>query len=283
MKGAAMRIRRLILGFILSVIFLTTPIISEAGGFNLGVKGWYTIWDSAVLDWFEKNLITDLASLGRTIDASKDSGSGYLLGPLISYQTNDGKWSASLAAMVFSSFSQDWDGSAAGMDMDADVDLERYDIDLALSYSLNKYMWLFIGYKYQDMNMDFRLTYTATMGTITNEYKLESSVHIPTGGVGFVYPITDKLALGLQLGLLYTIPDLTMIDNDGTTYDIWPRGDFGFNGEFNINYRLIDHLIFQLGFRYQHFQLEARMPETWEKIESDDITYGPTLSAIWVF
>ena len=278
-----MRKKTLILCLVSVLVFLIGPVQSEAGTYMLGVKGWYTTWESSVLDWFEQNLVLEFASLGRNIKASKDAGSGHLVGPLMSYQTDDGKWSASFAAMVFSSFKQDWEGAAAGMEMDADVGLDRIDFDLAVNYSLNKYISFFVGYKYQDMDMDFTLAYTTMMGDMTNKYKLESGVHIPTAGAGFVYPVSDKIALSAQLGLLYSIPDLIMTDNEGTRYDIWPRGGFGFNGEININYQPTENLIIQLGYRYQRFQMEARKPETWTKIGSDDITHGPTLSAVWVF
>ena len=171
------------------------------------------------------------------------------------------------------------------MDMKNDLDLKRTDIDIALSYSLNKYVRVFCGYKYQDMEIDFKLSYDTLMGYIENKYKIESTVHIPTIGTGFVYPVSDKLALSTQLGLLYSIPTLEMTDNDGKKHDIWTEGTFGFNGEFTLNYQPYDSLIFQLGYRYQYFRLDAKaLDDRYSgKTESDDITYGPTVSAVWVF
>jgi len=215
-----MRKSRLMTGIVLVLLLVTFPVISEAGTFMFGAKAWYTTWESSVLDWFEKNLIADFASTGRTISTDKDDGSGYLAGPLLSYQSDDGKWSASFAPMVFSSFSQNWKGEVAGMDMDADVDLERTDIDIAVSYSINKFAWVYWGYKYQAMEIDFTLSYDTMMGSITNEYKLDSEVHIPTIGAGFVYSVSNKVALSTQLGLLYSIPTLEMTDSDDTEYDI---------------------------------------------------------------
>jgi len=184
--------------------------------------------------------------------------------------------------MVFSSFEQDWEGDVTGMEIDADVDLERTDLDFAVSYALNKHAWVYWGYKYQFMEIDFTLSYDTMMGSITNEYKLESEVHIPTIGAGFVYPVSNKVALSTQLGLLYSIPRLEMKDADGTKYDVWAEGTIGFNGEVFISYRPVDSLLFQLGYRYQYFRLDARQPDS-DKTESDDITHGPTFSAVWVF
>lgn len=274
---------RLMLGVILALAFLCYPTISEAGTFMIGVKSWHTTWESSVLDWFEKDLIADFASTGRKLNTSKDDGSGYLAGPLMSYQADNGKWSVSFAPMIISSFKQGWEGKTSGMSMDSDVNLDRVDYDIAVSYTQNEYIRLFLGYKYQDIEIDFTLSYTTMMGSITNKYKLESEVHIPTIGASFVYPVHEKVVLGSQLGLLYSVPNLKMTDSDGTTYDIWPRATFGFNGEFIINYQPLDKLIIQMGYRYQYFRLDARQPQTWEKTESDDISHGPTFSAIWVF
>jgi long-subunit fatty acid transport protein len=235
------------------------------------------------LDWFEKDLISDFARAGRTLQTSKDDGSGYLAGPLMSYQTDGGKWSVSFAPMFLSSFSQDWGGSLAGMEMNADLDLERIDYDLAVSYALNKDFWIYFGHKYQEIEIDFVLSYETMMGSITNKYKLESEVHMPTAGAGYVYLVSDKIALSAQLGLLYSVPDLKMTDNDGTVYDIWPRATFGFNSEVTMNYQPLNKVIIQAGYRYQYFRLDARQPDTWNKTESDDITHGLTLSGVWIF
>ena len=89
----------------------------------------------------------------------------------MSYQSDDGKWSASFAPMVLSSFSQDWKGKAPGMDMESDVDLKRTDIDIALSYSINRFVRMFWGYKYQDMEIDFKLSYDTLMGSIKTNTK----------------------------------------------------------------------------------------------------------------
>jgi len=267
-----MKKNRLLIIVILSFVCLTCPAISNAGTYMLGAKYWYTTWESSVLDWFEQDLVADFAVAGRTLTAKKDDGTGYLAGPLLSYQTDDKKWSFSLAPMFLSSFSQDWEGSSAGMDM-----------DLSANYRLNKYMWVFFGYKYQDIDIDFTLSYTTTMGSITSQYKLKQNVHIPTTGAGFVYPVHDKVALGLQLGVLYSIPDIEMTDIDGSVYTIWTKPAFGFNGEFTVNCQPIDKLIVQAGYRYQFFRLDALQPQTWQKTESNDISHGPTLSAVWVF
>ncbi len=256
----------------------------KTGTWIVGAKGWVADWESSVLEWFEKEIAADFMELGVVLDADSDPGDGYLAGPLFSHQSKDGKWAVSFAPMVFSSFSQDWDGTAGQMGaIRSDVDLDRIDFDLALNYSLSKNFKLFVGYKHQIMDMDFTLSYNTMMAAETYEYELESTVMIPTVGVGYIHPVHEKVVLGVQLGVLYTISELDMKNSEGQTFDIWPHSSLGFNGEVNVNYQPIRDLVLQLGYRYQHFTLEARSPGRWNTTVSDDVTYGVTVSVLYVF
>lgn len=271
------------ISLVIAIILMTYPVTANAGTYMLGTKVWFVSWESAVLDWFEQDLKVDFASTGRRLHTSKDDGAGYLAGPLMSYQTGDGNWSFSLAPMMFSTLSQDWQGIMSGMSMASDVDMDRIDIDFAANYRLNKFMSAFVGYKYQEIDIDLTLTYATNMGSITNLYKLDQKTHIPTAGASFYYMVHEKAALVLQLGLLYTIPDISMTDMDGKDYYIWTRPTFGFNGEFIVNYKPLKNLILQSGYRYQYFRLDAIQQQTFEKTESDDISHGLTLTAVWIF
>ncbi len=274
----------LVSSFILVLYLTLWPTISNAGTFMVGAKGWYASWDSAILDWFEQDIAIGFRENRLTLTADSDPGEGYLAGPLFGYQTSDGKWSFSFAPMVFSSFSQDWHGTAGSMVLTSDVDLERKDFDLAASYTLTKYLKVFFGYKFQDMDLDFTLSYDTLVGPQTFRYKVESMVHIPTVGVGGVYPLSEKFVTGLQLGVLYAIPELNLIKIDtGEVEDIEPWPSLGFNGEATATYQLFESFIVQLGYRYQVFTLEARGPGRVEKTKSYDITHGAILSAVYVF
>ena len=278
-----MKKRLLILSvaFALSMVFC--PIVSGAGSWMVGVKGWYASWDSAVLDWFEQDLAAGFAENGINLQADSDPGDGYLIGPVVSYQKEGSKWSFSAAFMGISDFSQDWNGSAPGMNIDSNLDLERYDFDLAANYTVHQYVKVFFGLKYQKTEMDFTLRYDALMNPRVFNYKLEADTYMPTAGVGLAYPINEKFALGLQLGVLYTDIDLEITDEEGVTFDIWPKSTWGFNGEITLNYQPTNHWILQLGYRYQIWQLEARRPQNLEIIVSDDITHGVTGLIVYLF
>jgi hypothetical protein len=265
------------------VMILLWPGASRAGTSFVGVKYWSTSWDSGVLNWLEKDIASSFISNGAVFTADSKPGSGYLAGPLFGYQSDDNKWSVSFAPMVISSFSQDWHGSASTMNLTGTVALERKDYDLAVNYIISKYYKVYAGYKYQDMNIDFELHYDNVMGQQRDIYHLKSQAHIPTIGVGAVYPLTEKLVLGGQLGLLYSIMDLKITNSAGTRENIWPHPGPGFNGELSVTYQLQRTILTQLGYRYQVFTVEARGPgrDTIEK--SYDITQGLTFTAMYLF
>jgi hypothetical protein len=263
---------------------LLWPTPAAAGTYFLGVKGWYTTWDSGILDWLEEDIATTFAENRLEFEADRDPGDGHLIGPLLGYQTDDGKWSYSLAVMVFSDFEQDWGGNAGTMILTGDAELERHDIDFAVNYTLSQYFKIYWGYKYQDSELDFALTFTPAMGMEqTDDFKVDFEAHIPTIGLAAVYPLHDTVVIGGQLGLLYAIMDMKIKNPDGATDDIWPHPGLGFNTEVNITYMPWQNWIFQLGYRYQVFTIEARGPGREEIVESYDITYGPTLSFVVTF
>jgi hypothetical protein len=263
-----------------------------AGTYMSGIKYWHANWDSAVLDWFEKDIDAGFQSNGINLKSSIDPGRGYLAGPLFGYQTDDGTWSVSLALMMLSDFSQDWDGRAGAMDLDTDVDTRRRDIDVAASYalagfreslSLFKYMKLFVGYKYQQVDYDLDLSYDTMMGQRQFEYKLDAEVHLGTIGAGVAYPIIDKFAIGLQAGVGLALIELEMEEPDGSVFDISPSASFTYNMELITSYTPIPNLILQLGYRAQLWHLEARSPTRWEQSVSEDWTYGPTFTVVYAF
>jgi hypothetical protein len=277
---------------VFAYVFAISPGTSEAGTFMVGGKYWYAEWDSAVLDWFEKDIGAGFKEMGMTLKSDIDRGTGYLAGLLLGYQTDDREWAFSFAAMGFSHFSQDWTGNAGAMTLATDVDTDRKDFDFAVSYSLSKYQdklplfkysRIFAGYKYQVVDYDLILSYSTLMGQRRFDYELEADVHMPTVGIGFVYPVSDKWVFGLQAGVGLALIELEMKDSDGETFDISPDASITYNGELALTFLPMKDWIVQLGFRAQAWYLKARSPKRWEETESEDITWGPTISAVYVF
>lgn len=265
---------------------------SMAGNLLYGGKYWYASWDSAILDWFERDLRAGFKVQGVGLRSDIDPGSGHLTGPLLGYQTDDGAWAFSLAPMFVSSFSQHWTGSSEMMSLNTEVDTNRMDFDFALTHSLAKhrdkfflfeYTKIFAGYKFQTVEYDLTLMYDTFLAPREFNYELDAQVHMPTIGLGFVFPVMRRFALGLQAGVGLALIDLEMKDPDGATFDISPDTSFAYNGEITITYVPADHFFIQLGYRAQLWYLKARSPQWWEETTSRDLTHGPTLTAVIVF
>jgi hypothetical protein len=275
------------------VFVLASPLAdAEAGTFFVGAKYWDAQWDSGVLDWFEKDIGAGFKTLGVTLNSDVGTGTGYLAGPVLGYQTDDGLWSFSFAPMVISHFSQDWHGTAGTMNLTTNIDTTRRDYDLAATYSLApykdrlsllEYFRIYAGYKYQTIKYDLALSYNTEMGNVKYDYELDAQVNMPTIGAGMVYPVFEKLVAGLQGGIGLVLIDLKMKDPDGNTFDIYPKYSFSYNAEGSLNFLPINNLIMQLGYRYQVWYLDARSPQSWEETESRDVTYGPTLTVVYTF
>lgn len=282
-------------------LFLTTLIIfsllsfstnTMAGSWLVGAKYWYTTWDSAVLDWFERDINAGFKAQGVELTSDIDPGTGYLAGPLLGYQTADGDWSFSFAPMFLSSFSQDWTGTTDMMTLETEIDTSRMDFDFALTHSLArhadklslfKYTRIFVGYKFQVVHYDLTLMYDTFMAPRKFDYELDAQVHMPTLGIGFVYPVLDKLALGLQAGIGLALTNLELKDPDGERFDISPAATLAYNGEVTITYAPWERFFIQLGYRAQVWYLKARSPQWWEETTSRDLTHGPTITALVVF
>lgn len=274
----------LIFCFIITFALIGQPPVSKAGTFFLGVKGWYTIWDSAILNWLENDIGLSFQQNRVQFNATDDDGDGYLVGPLLGYLTDDGKWSVSFAPMIFSDFNQDWEGSASAMILSGSAKLERQDYDLAITYHYSQYIKVFAGFKYQDMKLDFTLNTTTTLGTQTDTFNVEAEAYIPSFGFGVVLPLVqEKVVVGGQAGLLFPMMNMEITNQNGTTDDILPHMSVGFNVEGNVTYQGWENIIIQAGYRYQWWEFEARGPGRTTAITSQDITHGPTLSVVYTF
>jgi hypothetical protein len=103
-----------------------------------------------------------------------------------------------------------------------------------------------------------------------------------TVGLGFVLPLTDRLLCGIQLGVLYPINaevevKIYKVDgNESYEYDL--ERTFGYNGEANISYLILDNILLQGGYRHQrtHSKCDERNLDEW------DVFHGITFSAVYL-
>ena len=51
----------------------SVEIDSDYGTFLVGAKGWFALWDSAVLDWFEKDISANFKEMGLNLESDIDT------------------------------------------------------------------------------------------------------------------------------------------------------------------------------------------------------------------
>lgn len=267
---------------------------AKAGNLTLGVKAWYeTTWDSGVLDIFTDLFADTLRAADNVtytrVDYESFIGYGYLAGPVLGYQTSNGKWTFSVAPMILSNYSQSVRGTALvteafGTVLPApvtvvdkvEVDVTRVDYDFAVSYafsdannkgSLLDYTKAYLGLKYQQVDYEFTSN-TQIMGLVqSSKIPFDYEVYMPTAGVGFAYPMSQDIFLGLQGGVGVALFEGLNVEDSLT-----------FNIEANISFNPVDNLIMQIGYRYQQFNFNLQDNDTGRNYNSTDQTYGPTLT-----
>jgi len=244
-------------------LVLAVPHYASAGTVIAGAKVWIAGWNS----WMGK-FVEDMAP-----GSSADTGTGFMAGPVLGYQTDDGVWSISSALMVFSSFTQDMTLVDGPDTYNVEADLKRMDLDFALNYTVNPYFKLFAGYKYQ--------SYKAEITVAGMDYEtLELTGNMLTVGIGAVYPLSEKTIAGLQLGLIYAIlGDLEEKDMFGDTYSTPLNNSIGYNAEISLNYLVSEKVILQAGLRFQTITVEF---EEDSSFSYDDYFYGLTLGAMYM-
>jgi len=279
------------ISIILLVLAISTR--SHAGTLMVGAKGWYTWWDSALGDFAAMAADLSLEEFiveegwGSIVDLKSDpkQGSGFLAGPLLSYQTADGNWSTSLAWMGIGVFSQDADISAF---VDGtfhvatyDLDLNRSEFDLAISRKITERFKVFIGCKYQTMKYTYQITYE---GLTFDVYKSEATMTIPTLGGGYVHPFSDTMGIGIQGGLLLVNGTIGYNEKLWPDYGGYENFDFtvGFNGELTFSYMIKQKVILQAGYRYQTMKLKAGF-DSGIKLNDTDTFHGLNISAVYLF
>jgi opacity protein-like surface antigen len=284
-----------------ALFFLSSPLLgTELGSFYVGVKYWYTYWNSGALEWFDSQLVTIYNDWGVPTTVDTKPGTGFLSGPIFGYQTRDGKWNISYAPMIFNHSSQKQTTTQLGNFNEkviTDVDMYRRDFDLAVSYSLSDfnnvspyfdYCKLFAGFKHQVVDLDVNAQ-GYTNGVENDNYsimKMRYVAQMPTVGFGIAYPLTNKLVLGFQGGIGIVLIDQEESEiyvNEAVT-EIRPDNSFSYNAEVGLNIVPANKLIVQIGYRYQQWKFSIKNKQDFATSDdSMDVTHGPSFALVYAF
>lgn len=287
---------------IIIVIFLLAlaPGPLKAGTIMLGAKAWFAVWGSEFGNTLAEIGDRELASeysyfyygtYDDAIASSKaETAKGILAGPLVSYQTDDRLWTISLAFMWFSSFSQDMKGNLYDIPDDEnypyewDLELTRKEIDFAVARSLTENWRVYVGYKQQSLENKFTLNEPSS--DPFKFFDIKTDINIPTVGMIYSTPLSESIALGIQLGVLYVMPDLEYKDyffDESGSLDM--KNTLGFNGEVMLTWLVSESVALQGGYRYQYMKLEFDDPLEEVGFEIDpirDTFHGVTVTAVYM-
>lgn len=284
-----------IFAFFIVLLFVSQ---TEAGTLMLGFKGWYTEHEAWNLEYVRHAVESQIqANSPGTFDTGSEgsSSNGFLGGALIGYQTDDREWAFSFAYMFYSKFSADvsaWGNYTSFpymrlVDVAFDIEEERRDIDSAITYSFSDFIKFFLGYKfiqYKDTinySVDINQTYIS-LSDYSSRYESETIIHMPTAGIGFVFPLNSYIIVGAQFGILYIAAGEAEVSQPSTgesdSDDI--KRNFGYNIELTTSLVFGDSLVLQIGYRYQQFKIQGTSSDTM--LDSKDVNKGITFSAVYL-
>lgn len=272
--------RKLLTSLLLICCIQAFLIESASAGLMLGVKGWYADWDSATSKAIADSMVSYLKAYDSTwdINATAKPGNGYLVGPMLGYQTEDKVWSFSMALMMLNKFNQKTDVtvtiSGTPVKMDVTNVLDRKDYDFSASYLLSNSFKVVAGFKYMtaNYNIDYQI-----QGYAKKDYMdIKTESYIPALGIAFAAPLSEKLAFSIQAGVLYIMPKFT---ETGTKINV--DNSLGVNVEPSLSLLVSENFLLQAGIRYQIY--EVKFNEVDMNFTKVDQFIGFTFSAVFLF
>ncbi len=265
-----------VLIFALSSFILFSVISNtQAGTIMVGAKGWYTEWESA----FDKAIADAVIHYCYIEDPAGNysstvkPGKGFLAGPLIGYQTDDNLWSFSAAFMFINLFKSDTDWDFNGYELKTKTKMRRNDYDMSVSYMLLDFMKVFAGFKYVKSTYDVDIKNPAE-----DFYKAEMTCKIPTAGIALGGSLTDSIVLGIQLGIMYIIPDYKY-EGEKLKAD----NSIGYTVEPNLSFLISENFMLQTGVRYQIYNAKFNDTKNDLNVTKNDQMLGVTASAVFMF
>lgn len=251
------------------VLLWSAPL--SAGTVMIGAKGWYAEWASAT----DKAISQVLAEMLDYSHTSKP-GTGYMFGPVLGYQTEDGRFSFSSAFMVLDKFTQTNSYSSGGATVGTKTEMDRKDFDFALSVMVLDWLKVYAGYKYTMADYDVKFSSTGN-----DFYQIEYKGSIPTLGIAAAFPVTDMIVVGAQAGLLYVIPDYRWRVASGKWEKLGADKSFGYSIEPNLSIRPFESFVLQCGLRYQIYNV--KFTDSSFNMRKNDEFLGGTLAAIYMW
>jgi hypothetical protein len=169
---------------------------------------------------------------------------------------------------------------------DTSIALKREEIDLALTRNLTENIKMFAGYKVQNyvINVDTKIQMVDPAGLILGDerikFDMQNTIQMPAIGLGVIYPLTQKFASSMNIGVGYVIPTVKT-NVDGKVTNIETDKSLSYFGDINVSLLMGTSFIMQVGYKMQIYNLKIK-EEGWGG-SSRDTFQGFTLAAIMLF
>ncbi len=285
------------LSAVVMIILLHSVMTGPAHGGNLkpGIQGSYLRWDSGVaamnVDILEnrikKELDQGILSLGdlagyENLDISDPETTGYVYGPVLSYETDNKKWEFRGSFMWFGKYTTSVDstvtvsanvpflGSATvPLTINTEMEMEYKDIDLQAKRMITGTFGILGGYNFQsyksEIESDYAFTFMSTSMSASMDFKLDSFMHllylgIPfqkdisplflfKGTLGAGIPVAGKAKQKLVISSTFFNEDITN-DNGRVVMAYLVFGDAA------VGIRPVPNLTIWAGYQYRRFSMK---------------------------
>jgi hypothetical protein len=217
-----------VLLLILSVLLIESSLY--AGTLNAGVQSWYVFWDSGLAkmnaqvieNQIKKELNSGIAGLPEFVnyeglEIDNPESKGFILGPLLSYKTDDTIWEFRASMMLIGSYSTNVDSTVTvsgtfpivgpatmPLTINTELTIDYKDIDLRAGRMITDKFGLFAGYIYQsyksELESDYDFTFASTSMNSALNFKLDAYMHMIYGGVSFEQPVSSIFTAKANLG-----------------------------------------------------------------------------------
>jgi len=216
----------IVLKSFLCLVFLSPVLPLQAGDFFIGVRTWQAAWSPGVIRKIKHNgdvrTLRNLSNGALTsVPVATDTVSGLYGGPLISYITDNRKWSFSLVGLTGKSSRQGYvrDRLQSSYTYLKYVTNSAYsrprrrDLDATVAYGLTGRFKVFTGYKRQGYVYEKTITrrgalhFNDGMGGFVNnplfgtgKHNISHSYAGPVIGLAYSFPLSITSAISLSLG-----------------------------------------------------------------------------------
>ncbi len=279
------------------IILLHSVMISlaHAGTLKPGVQGSYLIWDSGVAamnvdileNQIKKELDQGVLNLGdlagyENLEISDPETTGYMYGPVLSYETDNKKWEFRGSLMWFGKYTTSVDSTVTmsanipilgnttmPFTINTEMEMEYKDIDLQVKRMITGTFGILAGYNFQsyksEIESDYTFNFMSASMSASMDFKLDSFMHLlylgapfrkeisplflVKGTLGAGIPVAGKADQKLVISSTFFSEDIT--NNNGKVvmaYLVF--------GDVSLGARPAPNLTIWAGYQYRRFSMK---------------------------